>query len=190
MSQNNNREIEVKLLVSDFSDLAEKIRAAGGVLLQPEFFQRTVRFDTPEQSLKSNKTFLRVRSGDQNVITLKRRIDGGELEAKGFKEREELETEIGDIEKVRQIINILGFTREWIMEKYRTDYRLGEVIISLDRLPFGIFVEVEGEPTDIEMAIQKLGLTEVARSIETYWGLFDEYKKKHNLSGENIVFGS
>lgn len=100
MNKDNNKEIEVKLLVADFSGLAEKIKVAGGVLLQPEFFQRTVRFDTPEQSLEANKTFLRVRTGDKNVVTLKRRIDGSELEARGLKEREEVETEVGDTEKV------------------------------------------------------------------------------------------
>lgn len=188
MNKDNNKEIEVKLLVADFSGLAEKIKVAGGVLLQPEFFQRTVRFDTPEQSLEANKTFLRVRTGDKNVVTLKRRIDGSELEARGLKEREEVETEVGDTEKVRQILNILGFTREFIMEKYRTDYHLDETVISLDRLPFGNFVEVEGEPEEIETTIQKIGLTEAERSARSYWGLFDEYKKKYNLSGENIVF--
>lgn len=188
MQNNNNKEIEVKLLVSDLSELAEKIKTAGGILIQPEFFQRTVRFDTPEQSLEKDKIFLRIRTGDKNVVTLKKRIDGSELEKRGLKEREELETEVVDVDKIHQILNGLGFTREWIMEKYRADYRLGQVIISLDRLPFGNFAEVEGEPDKIEDAIQQLGLSKVERSALSYWGLFDEHKKRHNLSAENILF--
>ncbi|MFA5736980.1 MAG: CYTH domain-containing protein [Candidatus Paceibacterota bacterium] len=188
MLKNNNREIETKLLVSDLPTITKKIIAVGGILVQPEFFQRTVRFDTSDEKLKKEKISLRVRTGDKDVITLKKRIDGHKREKEGLKEREELETEVEDIAEIRQILINLGFTREWIMEKYRTNYKLGEAVISLDRLPFGCFVEVEGEPEEIESVIQKLELLEVERSAQSYWGLFEEFKKKTNLTVENILF--
>ena len=74
MNKDNNKEIEVKLLVADFSGLAEKIKVAGGVLLQPEFFQRTWRFDTPNKGLEANKTFLASADWRKNVVTQKEEL--------------------------------------------------------------------------------------------------------------------
>ncbi|MEK9183490.1 MAG: CYTH domain-containing protein, partial [Patescibacteria group bacterium] len=97
-----------------------------------------------------------------------------------------------DIKKAIEILNHLGFTKEHIMEKYRTEYKLGEVILALDKLPFGDYLEIEGEKEKIEKAISALGLDGDKRLICSYWHLFDDYNQEHGITApdENIFFDS
>lgn len=149
-----------------------------------EGFQRTIRMDTPDHDLEKQGTFLRVRTGGKNIVTLKKKIktDGDVFE------RRELETEVKDPEMLADIFANLGFTKRYIMEKYRIDYEYKNTKISLDELPFGVFVEIEGEPADIKNVANELSLDLLNKIVVTYWDLFEKYKKKTNLKGENIVF--
>jgi len=149
-----------------------------------EGFQRTIRMDTPDHCLEKQGTFLRVRTGNKNIVTLKKKIktDGDVFE------RRELETEVKDPELLADIFTNLGFTKRFIMEKYRIDYEYKNTKISLDELPFGVFVEIEGEPADIKNVGNELNLDLSNKIVVTYWDLFEKYKKKTNLKGENIVF--
>mgnify|MGYP001570170333 CR=1 FL=1 len=181
----NYIEKEVKVEVKDpkqlLSLLAEKKAEKTG-----EGFQRTTRMDTPNLNLEKQGTFLRVRTGGKNIVTLKKKIKGnGEV----F-ERQELETEVKDPELLADIFANLGFIKRFIMEKYRIDYVYKNTKISLDELPFGIFIEIEGEAEDIVNVSQELNLDLSKKIIVTYWDLFEEYKKKTGEKGENIVFPS
>lgn len=147
-------------------------------------FQRTIRMDTPDMDLEKKGTFLRVRSGTKNIVTMKKKIKGdGEV----F-ERQELETEVNDSELLADIFGQLGFSKQLIMEKYRIDYTYNKVKISVDELPFGMFIELEGEPESIMTVAGELGLDITKKIIVTYWDLFADYKKKTGEQGENIVF--
>jgi adenylate cyclase class 2 len=180
----NYVEKEIKLRINDLGLLINKLTTEKAVFIG-KALQRTVRFDNQENSLESNGTFLRVRSGFENVITVKRKVkdDSGDV----FK-REEFETRVDDIEMIRKMLNALGFNREYVMEKYRMEWELDGVNISIDELPFGFFVEIEGEEKKIFEVAQKLNLDVNERIIVTYWDIFAEYKKEYDLIGENIEF--
>ncbi|HEY5589237.1 MAG TPA: class IV adenylate cyclase [Candidatus Paceibacterota bacterium] len=182
---NNLIEVEVKFKIDDLSILEEKIKAVGAKELHKNIFQRTVKMDTPDESLRQKGVFLRVRDGEKKIMTVKSKLP--EL-VKNFKEREELEIEISDVELAEKMLKVLGFTQKRIMEKYRTEYELEGTILALDRLPFGNYLEIEGDKDLIEKVIKILGLENLERNIHTYWHLFDEYKKANNLQGEDIVF--
>lgn len=182
---NNSIEIEVKFKILDLQVLEEKVKAVGGKELHKNIFQQSVRVDTPEELLRQKGVFLRVRSGEKKTMTVKSRIPGSD---KKFKEREELEIEISDVELAEKMLFTLGFTQKWIMEKYRTEYELMGTILALDHLPFGDYLEIEGEKDSIEKVVKILELEKQERIISTYWHLFDDYKKINNLTGENIVF--
>lgn len=62
------------------------------------------------------------------------------------------------------------------------------MIISIDRLPFGNYAEIEGDEIKIEETIKLLDLENNERITVTYWDLHDRYNKEHGLSEENIVF--
>ena len=182
---NNPIEIEVKFKISNLSVLEEKVKVTNNKELFKNIIQQSVRVDTPEELLRQKGVFLRVRSGEKKTMTVKSIIPGSD---KKFKEREELEIEISDVGLAEKILFTLGFTQKWIMEKYRTEYELMGTILALDHLPFGDYLEIEGEKDLIEKVVKMLGLEKQERIISTYWHLFDDYKRINNLTGENIVF--
>jgi adenylate cyclase, class 2 len=179
----NYIEKEIKVEVKNPQQLLALL-AQKNVKKKSEGFQRTTRMDTPNLDLERRGTFLRVRTGEKDIVTLKKKIKStGEV----F-ERQELETEVKDPELLADIFADLGFSKRFIMEKYRIDYEYKNTKISLDELPFGMFVEIEGEPENIKGVAEELKLDLSSKIIVTYWDLFEDYKKKMNQKGENIVF--
>jgi len=178
-----NIEKEIKIKVRDLVKISEKLKQKKAKFMGTAF-QRTVRFDTESCDLEKNKTFIRVRSGFDNVVTLKKKIKTND----NVFERVELETEVSDIEIMREIFHNLGYTREFVMEKYRTNWEYNETVISFDEMPFGLYVEIEGEEKKIFETADELGLDLSNKITVTYWDLFEQYKSKTGQTGENIVF--
>jgi adenylate cyclase class 2 len=107
------------------------------------------------------------------VITFKRK-----LKSKNFKEREEIELEISDPEKMEIILKNLGFTKVRIMEKYREKWKLKDTEIVIDKLPMGNFIEIEGKEKSIKKVVNLLGLDFKNRLVCTYWDLWKDFTKK------------
>lgn len=176
-------EREIKLKIEKPSDLISKLNSLKAKFVSKSF-QRTTRMDTETMDLEKNGTFLRVRSGSKNIVTLKKKL--GE-NAEVF-ERQEIETEVKDIEKLADIFGGLGFTKRLILEKYRADFDYKDVKISIDELPFGFYVELEGDPKDIFKVADELDLDTKNKITVTYWDLFEDYKKQTGTKGESIIF--
>lgn len=188
MQNQSYKEIEIKFEVLDLASFERKIQDLGGKT-KGEFFQRTTRFDTPSDDLEKAGLFLRVRTGDKNTFTVKRKAK----EDKTYRERDEWEVEVSDTKTVTEMLKALGYTKLLIMEKYRQTYTftsLPKLEVTIDRLPFGNFAEIEGSKEDIEKAIADLGLQSEKRITATYWQLHEEYNKKHGLSEKNIIFAT
>lgn len=182
---NNSIETEIKFQVEDLAALAEKIKSVGGVGLHLNSFQRTILKDTPDLQLRGRGVFLRVRDGEKKIMTVKSKVPGSDEK---FKERQELEIEVSDVAMAERMLDVLGFTEKWIMEKYRSEYLLEGTVLALDRLPFGNYLEIEGGKDSIDKVVKILELENETRLTSTYWHLFDEYKQANNLAGDNIVF--
>lgn len=180
--KNINREIEIKFKVKS-SDSIRRILKKQGAKFIGKAFEKTLRFDTPNDELARNKKFLRIKTGFKNVITFKKKIA-----TKKFKEREEIEFEIEDPKKMRVILENLGFTKVRIMEKYREKWQLGNTEIVIDRLPMGNFIEIEGKEKSIRKVVNILGLDFKNRITETYWDLWKEYAKRKGIKDKNITF--
>jgi adenylate cyclase class 2 len=105
-------------------------------------------------------------------------------------ERIEIETEVKDIEKLRKIFNELGLTKEFIMEKNRANWLLNNTAISIDELPFGLFIEIEGEEPHISDTAKLLDLNLDGKITVTYWDIFEDYKKAKGIVAESIIFPS
>ena len=176
------REIEIKFKIKNQDFIRRKLKKAGAKLLG-KAFERTIRFDTENKKLEKEGKFLRVRTGFKNVITFKRKIKN-----RRFREREEIEIEISDPKKMETILNKLGFTKKWIMEKYREKWEWGSAEIVIDKLPFGNFIEIEGNEKSILKTIKILRLDLKDGITATYWGLWEEYRRKKGIKDENIVF--
>lgn len=121
------------------------------------------------------------------ILTVKRKIKDN----LHFFEREEMEIKIKEgenIETLREILKSLGFSKELIFEKKRKNIFKKNMIISLDKLPFGFFIEFEGETEIIDQYLNEFNLSNRPRITRAYLGLWEDYKKTHNIVEENCVF--
>jgi len=94
-----------------------------------------------------------------------------------FKHQIEFETEVSDVEATEGIIERLGYKLAVIYEKHRKAWTLGKVEVVLDELPFGYFMEIEGEMDDILKAERKLDATDLENEARGYPRLTTKHGK-------------
>ena len=136
-------EKEAKFYVRDLKKMEHLIKDFGGRVVQPRIFESNLRFDTHERKLSTSHQVLRLRQDTRARLTYKEPADpNSEVSA-----RLEYEVEIDNLTTARHILEVLGFEVITIYEKYRASYFLDEVEISLDEMPFGKFMEIEGADT-------------------------------------------
>ena len=71
--------------------------------------------------------------------------------------RQEIEFAVEDFETAKKFLEALGYVQIVIYEKFRTIYELKDSHIMLDELPYGEFVEIEGEKCiEIQKSLQIL----------------------------------
>lgn len=177
-----NHEIELKFRNFDPQVIRKKLKNKGARFVG-RVFEKTIRFDTPNSNLEKIGRFLRIRTGFKNTITFKQKIDN-----RKFREREEIELEISNPEKMKIILERLGFTKVLIMEKHREKWQLRETEVVIDILPMGTFLEIEGTEKSIKEMAKNLGLVLKDKILGTYWDLWKEFSKKKNIKDRNIIF--
>ena len=104
------------------------------------------------------------RVGERAVLTYKER--GASPSA--IKRHREEETEVADADALAVIFEALGYRPALIYEKQRTTWRVAETEVVVDELPFGLFVEIEGEEEAIIIAERLLDLAEAEAVQESY----------------------
>ena len=185
MHSNDNHEREVKFYLSDIKAVQEKFTQVGALKQKERVHEYNLRFDSETQFLRENHQVLRLRKDDQAHLTYKGPADLSH----GIADRQELEITVGDFDTARQILEALGFSVFMIYEKYRTTYFLDSCEIVLDELPFGNFIEIEGESEEtIRYTAKRLGLDWEKRITASYLELFSRIKTKKNLTSEHLLF--
>lgn len=175
MKENNDYEIEVKFRIADPSAFRNRILALGGQS-QGRFFEKNILFDTADQRLRHEKVLLRLRRSETCLLTVKSPAENPDPE---FKILKEWETKIDNFETTRKILHVLGFDQETIYEKYRENFFLRDVDLSLDELPFGFFAELEGEKEKIREVASLLGFDWMQKTTENYLDLFRALGLEH-----------
>jgi len=102
--------------------------------------------------------------------------------------REELETVVGDGDALLQLFEELGFRVWFRYQKYREEFGYTETILAIDETPIGTFVEVEGSEAGIAEAARALGRTPEDYLLDSYRGLFQQYRAEHGLAATDMVF--
>jgi adenylate cyclase class 2 len=177
-------ETELKFQTTDPKKVLSVLLASGAKIISNNK-QKTVRFDTTNHDLENKGVFIRVRAeGEENTITLKEKIGNDET----VRQRKETEFKIEDLDKMSYIIEKLGFDYVLIMEKYRIELTYKNSHVCIDEMPFGFYVEIEGEEAEINAITQELGFKPEEKIIVTYWDLFEDWKKEKNIQTDNIVF--
>ena len=97
----------MKFYVPDLTAVRQRLVALGADLHKPRVFERNVRFDTPEERLRSDGELLRLRQDTAVRLTYKGAPPHPVTsEAKVY---EELEIEVSDFDTAALICRRLGF---------------------------------------------------------------------------------
>ncbi|OIQ48771.1 CYTH domain protein [Pseudodesulfovibrio hydrargyri] len=182
-------ECELKYLEADLADLADRLRRAGATT-SGRYFEANTVFDRPDRSLKRDGILLRLREKQgRAVLTVKRPPEAPAPSA--LKIFEEIETGVDDGAAMAEALETLGFAPAFRYEKVREKWRHMDCAVCLDRLPFGDFVEIEGDEAQVLACAAWLGLNAACTTKATYHGLNIEYRVEKGLEpDENFVFGS
>jgi adenylate cyclase class 2 len=168
------REIEIKLKLADPAGLQARLAAESGPPIAQ--FEENTLFDRTQGELRAAGCGLRLRrrfSADRTRELPARLTFKGPRAAGPLKDREEIESDVGDAAAFREILQRLGFQPVVIYEKRRAGYAVADCTIEVDELPrLGWFVEIEG-PTEaaIRASQARLGLTDAPVEEATYVAL-------------------
>lgn len=180
-------EIEAKYYLPDMKRIQQQLVAWNAQIKHPRIHEKNQLFLSPYQDFKAEKIVLRLRHDTEIKITYKSPLA---ITDENIMARRELETSVGDYETIKAILEALGYYPGLFYEKYRTVYTLPNytVEIMLDELPYGDFIEIEGEIEEIKALIKKFGLPEEQRLHTNYAGLFAAIKEAQQLDVEHIRF--
>src|ERR1035437_4181175 len=131
--------------------------------------------------LEGRNAVLRLRKTDRRTtLTYKERIES----ESDFKHQIEFETDVTDVDATEHIIEQLGYKLAVVYEKHRKAWRLGDVEVVLDELPFGYFMEIEGSIDDIIASEKLLAVEDLEPEVRGYPRLTTKYGRQN----ENGVF--
>ncbi len=158
-------EIEKKYRLSRalWEALPGRLSEAGAERVGGEEFEENTLYAGP--GLDPRRRVLRLRrAGERAVFTFKER----DLSGSAVKRQREEETEVSDADALASILEALGYSPSLVYEKRRATWRVDGVEVVIDELPFGLFVEIEGEEPDILEAEKLLRLDPDAGVHEPY----------------------
>lgn len=182
----NGQEIEAKFHVLDLKKIEHRLLELKAMLVQPRVHEVNLRFDRPDRELRDSLRVLRLRQDEKARFTFK---GPSEEAAGGILSRREIEFEVGDFESARQFLEAVGFEVVVFYEKFRTTYELNDVHIMLDELPYGDFIEIEGDQVEaIRRVADLLGLNWNTMIKAGYHALFERAAGKYGLDGSKLSF--
>jgi adenylate cyclase class 2 len=179
-------EIEVKFYLSDMDTIRDRILELGAVSMG-RIFETNLRFDDADNSLIEKKSLLRLRRDTKTILTFK---SEPAFKNDQFKILKELEVEVSDFATMKHILESLGFREEQVYEKWRETFRLNSANLCLDTMPYGDFLEIEGQKEDIKKLASQIGLKWKKRILLNYLEIFDVIKQKSNLPFYDVTFSN
>jgi adenylate cyclase class 2 len=182
-----NVETEVKLYVPDLAAVARRLESVGAAISAPRVLERNVRYDNAAGDFNATSTVLRLRQDARVRLTYK---DGEKLVGQYGSSRFEAEVTVSDFDTMATILGKLGFIPVLVYEKYRTTYAYDQTEVTLDEMPYGTFVEVEGDQDAIARVVRALGLDGARRMMASYTVLFAFVKRNMGLDFTDLTFAN
>jgi adenylate cyclase class 2 len=198
------QETEAKFYVRDLSRIKSRLEELGARLLQERVLETNIRFDLPGAPLRAEGRVLRLRRDTDVRFTYKSASQNEE----GVLSREEIEFVVEDFDKAKRFLEALGYQKLVYYEKYRTTYIAqpsegsvrsyiekedepseGFIYVMLDELPYGNFVEIEGETVEsIHVIANQLRLNWESAIATSYTSLFDRARVALNTAIQDLSF--
>lgn len=194
--QPKDRSIEAELKFrldgpGDHARLRSTLRKLGAKL-EGSYDEENFRFEGRGKVTRRNTLRLRVLDGGpRGVLTAK----GPAQFVAGVKVREETEVAVEDAHATLDILQQLGFRVFVVYRKHRAVWKLGSSAVTLDRLDFGHFAEVEGPLEDVPGVARSLGL-DLAMALRDSYSVLarkhaaDEKKKAARKAGPAVAASS
>ncbi len=180
-----DQEVEVKFYINSLHALEQRLKSFKAELIQQRVHEINYRFDLPDGSLTRSQCILRLRQDQRATLTYK----GPAQPDQPVSVRKEIEVEVSNFNSTKNILEALGYEISTMYEKQRTTYLMRNIEVTLDEMPYGSFIEMEGPDADsIQAAAAELGLDWSARVLGSYLGLFALVKNKLNLTAKHLTF--
>jgi adenylate cyclase, class 2 len=167
-------EIEKKyrLTREQHAELLRRLREMGARAEGEEFEENTIYAG---HGLDPRRNVLRLRRvGRRATLTYKERFET----SSAIKHQREDETRVEDAEALKAILDGLGYRPALVYEKRRLTWRIKGAEVVVDELPFGLFLEIEGEEKSIIEVERLLGLTEAEAEMASYPELTQRHGEK------------
>ena len=175
----------MKVPVSGLDPLRAALAELGAQRVEPATFEDNVILDDSAGTLAAAGRLLRLRRwGAVATLTYK----GPATFADGVKHRQELETQVADLEATLAILAMLGFSPVRRYQKRREVWQAGNVQVALDETPIGCFVELEGDEATLRDLARRLGFDPAQAASGTYLDLWNEWRAHHPEAGPDMVF--
>ncbi len=177
-------EIEVKFHLPEIDPTRDRLIAINAAP-SGRVFETNIRFENTLKSLKREGTLLRLRHDDRSRLTFKSSPSTPDTQ---FKVHKELEVEVGDFQACHDILEALGYFPEQVYEKWREAFVLDHTSLLIDTMPYGTFLEIEGEKSNIREIADRLSLNWKERILLNYLEIFEVIQREENLGFADITF--
>ena len=185
-------EIEVKLEVRNSRRLKQRLGKLGFRRIEARHFERNVLLDFRDLRLRKARCILRLRDANhKGVLTFK----AAPQRSSRYKIRGELETEVQDGRRLREILENLGMREVFRYDKYRTVYwprakpaKAKTPTLCCDETPIGNFVELEGPKRWIDEVARRLGYRSEDYITASYGALYLQKCLAEGKKPGNMVF--
>jgi len=177
-------EIEVKFHLPEVKPVRDLILAMGATDCG-RVFETNIRFEDTSNSLKKQGVLLRLRKNNQTLLTFKSSLSRPDTQ---FKVHREIEVEVDDFDACHSILEGLGFHPEQAYEKWRETFVVNNTELLIDTMPYGMFLEIEGEKSNIRNLADKLGLKWQERILLNYLEIFEIVRREERLPFRDITF--
>lgn len=178
-------EYEAKFLSIESTALQAELAALGAVRAFPRTLLTRKIF---EHDALETGAWVRLRDeGTRSTLTLKHVADTATING-----TTEVETEVGDLGAMSEILNRLGLREVRYQENYREEWRLGRVVLDFDTWPgLPTFVEIEGpDEASVREAAAALGLDYASARFGSVDEIYKTEVGRDILAEPTLLFGS
>ena len=181
----DERELEIKYYIADLNRIVDLLNGLGASIKKERVHELNLKFDSRDRDLTRRGQILRVRKDSDSYITFK----GPGVNDSDVLNRQEIQFAVSSFESAKKLLSTLGFDILMVYEKFRTLYRYDQVEVSLDEMPYGDFIEIEGPSvSEIRDISSKMGLNWDKRILVSYTDLFEELRNRLDLRFRDLVF--
>ncbi len=178
-------EIEVKIAVESHQGVLERLREPGATPVRERHLEDNRLFDFPDMAITRSGCLLRVRRRPgEGVLTFK----GRARREQGAKVREEKEISVEDPSGLTGILEKIGLNPIYRYQKFRAEFDLDQVRVAVDELPFGNFIELEGDHRSIRRVAERLGFGPGDFLTSTYRSLHLKHAEQIGKPAGNLLF--